>query len=820
MQTILKKYYFPLICLLFANSLLGQVGIGTTTPQAQLEIKSSNELAPAPTDGLLIPKVNVFPATNPTIAQQGMLVYLTTPVGVNQPGFYYWNNSPASWLPIKGANGGTLDQAYDFGGAGLGKTITADAGAVLIDGTDGFVSTGILNSGALAPSGAGVIMFWNPRKAAFRSGSVNGTQWNDGNIGLLSAAMGYNSIASGDYSFSFGNSNVASGNYTTAFGTSNTASGVGSTVFGYRSSADGEDSTVFGRNNISSSYGETVLGIGATSYTPSTNGATQFRTANATDRLFVIGNAIDANSNGLVELSEKSDAVVVLKNGLTRLPSTTNAMITAADGKAVITREYLQSNTSGTLDQAYDFGGAGLGKTITADAGAVLINGTDGFVSTGTFGSGAIASSGAGVKMFWNPRKGAFRAGNSFNSWNDTNIGNYSFAGGNNTWAIGQSSVAFGAGSSAIGNVSAAFGLNTIASGFYSMAFGGGVNANGDFSTAFGGESIASGDFSTAFGINSTASGRLSTAFGQDTTASGRLSTASGMENTASSFGETVLGIGATTYTPTTNGVVRFRVFNSSDRLFVIGNAIDINGNDELEESERRDAMVVLKNGNAGFGTSTPKENLVVSGPAGQTVMRIANTSTTSSTSRVALEFFRASNALADWRIFTSGASLLFGRSVDDFSTVDNLYEFDDNYFAPATDNTQSLGRSGVRWSLVYASNGFINTSDIRQKKNIQNLNYGLTDLMKLRPVSFEWKKDDGSGTKLGLIAQELQQVIPEVVRDWDWEEDEQGNRKKEEAPIMGVFYSDLIPVLIKSIQEQQTQIEELKAKIEKLEKN
>ena len=36
--------------------------------------------------------------------------------------------------------------------------------------------------------------------------------------------------------------------------------------------------------------------------------------------------------------------MIVLKNGLTRLPSTTNAMITASDGKAVVTKEYLQSN--------------------------------------------------------------------------------------------------------------------------------------------------------------------------------------------------------------------------------------------------------------------------------------------------------------------------------------------------------------------------------------------------------------------------------------------------------------------------------------------
>jgi hypothetical protein len=96
-------------------------------------------------------------------------------------------------------------------------------------------------------------------------------------------------------------------------------------------------------------------------------------------------------------------------------------------------------------------------------------------------------------------------------------------------------------------------------------------------------------------------------------------------------------------------------------------------------------------------------------------------------------------------------------------------------------------------------------------------LNYGLSELLQLRPVSFEWNKDDGSGTKLGLIAQELQQVLPEVVRDWDWVEDEQGIRTKQPAEILGVYYSDLIPVLIKSIQEQQQIIKQQKVELDQL---
>lgn len=52
-----------------------QVGINTTDPEAQLDIKSSNQATPTNKDGILIPKVDAFPASNPTASQQGMLVY-------------------------------------------------------------------------------------------------------------------------------------------------------------------------------------------------------------------------------------------------------------------------------------------------------------------------------------------------------------------------------------------------------------------------------------------------------------------------------------------------------------------------------------------------------------------------------------------------------------------------------------------------------------------------------------------------------------------------------------------------------------------------
>ncbi|NHM06676.1 hypothetical protein G4D82_05545 [Flavobacterium sp. CYK-4] len=862
------------LVLFSAMCVRAQVGINTTVPNAQLEIKSSNEAAPVNTDGLLIPKVDTFPATNPTAAQQGMMVYLTTTSGSDAPGFYYWDNATVDWKPIAGTNLGTLDQAYDFGGSGSGKTITADAGAVTIEGTDGLVVKGTYNSGALAPSGIGTRMVWNPRKAAFRAGRVGSNEWDDANIGFESVAFGNQTTASGSYSSAFGWSSEASGVDATAFGLGTKSTNAHTFAAGFITQANGFLSTAFGDSGIASSYGETVFGIGATTYTPSTNGTTQFRVANSTDRLFVVGNAIDANSNFFVENSERSDALIILKSGLTRLPSTTNAMITAADGKAVVTKEYLQSNTSGTLDQAYDFGGAGLGRTITADTGAILIDGTDGLVSTGTSGSGAVVPSGAGTRMVWNPRKAAFRVGTaSGTEWDDANVGTSSIAMGLGTRAFGISSVALGSSSSALGMGSVAFGWSATANATQSTAFGLGTNSNGIYSTAYGYETIARGRASTSFGVN----------------------------NETQSFGEVVLGIGATLYTPSTNGANQFRTANASDRLFVIGNAIDLDNDDTVDAAERSDAMVVLKNGNigignstplhklaikdnststtigqlyleqegagdavvhigstgarhfnmgldtsadsfkigtsataatavttgtlmtvqatgeVGIGTATPAEKLHVSGPAGLTTVRIANTSGVGATSNVALDFFRSTAVNTDWRIYNIGPNLTVGNSGDDLATVTDLYQFQGARFMPMNDGTQSLGQAANRWNTVFATNGTINTSDRREKKEIQPLHYGLNQLMQLKPVSFKWNNQqiDNGSKHLGFIAQDLKEVLPEVVVDSEWIEVEGQGKVWKKTPLLGVNYAEVIPVLVQSIQEQQAIIEAQKKEIE-----
>lgn len=120
----------------------------------------------------------------------------------------------------------------------------------------------------------------------------------------------------------------------------------------------------------------------------------------------------------------------------------------------------------------------------------------------------------------------------------------------------------------------------------------------------------------------------------------------------------------------------------------------------------------------------------------------------------------------------------------------------------PGANNTRSLGSSSKRWTVVHATNGTIQTSDVRFKQNIDPINYGLDDLMKLRSVTYQWKEDAEGETKLGFIAQELEQIVPEVV-----------TVANDSMQTRGVNYAELIPVLVKAIQEQQAIIESQKAK-------
>lgn len=134
---------------------------------------------------------------------------------------------------------------------------------------------------------------------------------------------------------------------------------------------------------------------------------------------------------------------------------------------------------------------------------------------------------------------------------------------------------------------------------------------------------------------------------------------------------------------------------------------------------------------------------------------------------------------------------------------------------SPADDCQTDLGSSTNRWEDFYLCGQTFTTSDIRDKSDIESLQYGLDHIMALNPVQYNLL--DGNNTpRLGLIAQEVLPLIPEVVYDPmnEVRTDEEGNVRTDwQADArMGVAYQDLIPVLVKAIQEQQQRIQTLEA--------
>ncbi|MHC0442511.1 tail fiber domain-containing protein, partial [Flavobacterium sp. 3-210] len=119
---------------------------------------------------------------------------------------------------------------------------------------------------------------------------------------------------------------------------------------------------------------------------------------------------------------------------------------------------------------------------------------------------------------------------------------------------------------------------------------------------------------------------------------------------------------------------------------------------------------------------------------------------------------------------------------------------------------TINLGNINQRWRALYATNGTIQTSDIRLKKNIEPLKYGLAEIMKIDPITYNWKDKSDDKLKVGVSAQQIEKILPEVV-----------SVGQDADKTLGVNYAEIVPVLINAIKEQQAEIQQLKSLVQKL---
>jgi len=223
---------------------------------------------------------------------------------------------------------------------------------------------------------------------------------------------------------------------------------------------------------------------------------------------------------------------------------------------------------------------------------------------------------------------------------------------------------------------------------------------------------------------------------------------------------------------------------------------------------------------NTGIGTTAPARLLHVarSSPAW---MRI-QTTTNAFTAYVGIELLKTGSGNTDWAIRSAqspmAGNFVVSRSTNDFGSMTDHYRLYNTFLAPVVDNQISLGLSGNRFTSLWATDGTINTSDGREKEDIEPIHYGIADVMKLKPVSFKWKNRSENGKKLGLIAQDVREVLNEVVVQGNPEGIQTNDEGIDEnTDRLGIYYSDIIPVLIKGMQEQQQTIEDLQQQVEVL---
>jgi hypothetical protein len=312
--------------------------------------------------------------------------------------------------------------------------------------------------------------------------------------------------------------------------------------------------------------------------------------------------------------------------------------------------------------------------------------------------------------------------GSSAIGWYSIAQGEFATSFGPLTRSYGGASLTIGLGDVANSDYSTAIGTYSTATGYGSTALGLFASTNADYSTALGYHPYATGIYSVALGNYTTASGESSTSMGMGTTASGSWSTAMGSSTTAPSGYETVIGRFNTAYTP-----VYTQDWWPTDRLFVIGNG--------TSSSALSNAMTVYKNGVTEFSDHL-NINTGSSGPA---------------------LYINTKEA-----IWYEGGVFSWG-----FGGTYNVFDKKVSVGTTANPGTNSLYVAGTAWCTSGAWSG----SDIRWKKNITGLDDNLNKIIQLKGIRYDWKKDEfpdqgfETGTQIGLIAQEVEKIFPELVR-------------------------------------------------------
>ncbi|MEZ4801876.1 MAG: tail fiber domain-containing protein [Gelidibacter sp.] len=962
-----KILYFFLLTSIYATA---QIGIGTTDPKAVLDIKATNQANPLSTDGMLVPKIDIFPATNPGVDQQGMLVYLTTTVGANSQGFYYWDNPTTTWIPIGnnnnsgwGLNGNIgTNPALNFIGTTDGQDVVFKrnnilSGKIATSNTSfGFASLLTNPSGSTAFGNTALQQNSGNNNSGFGNQVLRATGNGGFNSGFGANAMRNNTSGTNNTGIGFealltntsGNDNTSVG-YKADVSSDNLSN---ATAIGAKSLVGADNSLVLGSiNGVNGSTANVNVGIGTTtpnnklqlnSPSPLENVFLQFSNAGTgtgpfngflvginssgegglvnfshdsmtfqtlsgevmrmnagnvgigvntpLDKLHVIGNIrmVDGNQAAGRVMTSDVNGRATWQNasanawgltGNTGTNAVSNFIGTSDDVDLVFRRNNLvhgrlgfsntsfgrNTNIAGSGNSAFGmnamsgsntnsgcaFGSDALvfatGGSNNAFGSSSLFRNTSGSENSafGTFSlnqnTTGIQNSAFGNKTLANNTTGSSNIGIGYAALNNNTVGDNNTAVGyealvdnvssNSNTAIGH----FALRRNSTGTVNTALGasaLNSNTTGTSNTAAGGAAlsaNTTGSFNSAFGRFALfrsPTGFSNSAFGYQS----QQNTTSGQSNSSFGELSmnnNTTGGFNTA--MGRQALRVNDTGGFNTAFGALSDVSVGNLTNATAIGARAEVGASNSLVLGSINGINGATSSVNVGIGTTTPNSALQVEGTvtfndnADNVDFRVE-----SLTEPNMLRVDASDDAVKIGTIGATTSLLRVGDVTGDGIQIGSAEVIEDggvsilqinSNLLPSTDNVRDLGSPTLRWDDVFATSGVVNTSDRNTKTNISPLNYGLNEILQLNPVTFNWKDKPNGKRKIGFIAQELLPILNEVVKTEDTFIDEDGQEGIIKMERLGVYYSDIIPVLVKGMQEQQALIESLQKRIDELEK-
>jgi hypothetical protein len=324
------------------------------------------------------------------------------------------------------------------------------------------------------------------------------------------------------------------------------------------------------------------------------------------------------------------------------------------------------------------------------------------------------------------------------------------------------------------------------------------------------------------------------------------------------SSGQLALGTTTATNTLTVQGTVAYNLNSTTDvyKYFTGGAGLVYAGTTTSTAigflTSGGERMRLDTSGNFGIGTSSPTVPLDVQSNSGGTGIIIrgratantgtlrfyanngttqqakfeANDSTVEVGSITNVPLVLYTNGSERARI-TSGGDLLVGttntsatagegfKSVFPIAAVPSVRSVGNNSTSSySTYEVYSTSAAAYRFYVDYAGTVFATTttisaiSDQRFKENVQDIDVGLNAVMALKPRKFDWKAGKGKDIKgdRGFIAQEFEQVFPDLIDEW------KDPAPEGEEPYKSVR-QDLIPVLVKAIQELTARVAQLESK-------